>query len=195
MKHSWLILAVPLMVAIISCAGGNAALKAPDPLEPARKELHRGITQYQKGCYHNALPHLLRAHEQFTAYDNLTGIAMSLNNIGNVYGKLGDPESAILFFESSRAIYRDLDDINGAVQTLSNKAAVLIKIDKFLLVDDWQAIIRSYDVYFGVLLCGKVEKHHLKKCVAAVFCQQVHLFQRAIAANEMFWYRSRDNPP
>ena len=50
---------------------------------------------------------------------------MSLNNIGNVYGKLGDPESAILFFESSQVIYRDLDDINGAVQALSNEAAVL----------------------------------------------------------------------
>ena len=128
MKRSWLILAVLMMFAVISCAGGNATVKEPDPLEPARKELHKGITWYQKGCYHNALPHLLRAHEQFTAYDDLPGIAMSLNNIGNVYGKLGDPESALLFFESSQATYRDLDDINGAVQALSNKTAVLIKI-------------------------------------------------------------------
>ena len=128
MKRSYLILATLMMLAVMSCAGGNATVKEPDPLEPARKELHKGIAWYQKGCYHNALPHLLRAHEQFTAYDDLPGIAMSLNNIGNVYGKLGDPESAILFFESSQATYRNLDDIKGAVQALSNKAAVLIKI-------------------------------------------------------------------
>jgi len=130
MKRTWLILAALMIFAVISCAGGSATVKEPDPLEPARKELHKGIAWYQKGCYHNALPHLLRAHEQFTAYDDLPGIAMSLNNIGNVYGKLGDPESAILFFESSQAIYRDLHDIGGAVQALSNKAAVLIKINK-----------------------------------------------------------------
>lgn len=129
MKRSWPILAV-LVAAMISCAGGNATLKEPDPLAPARKELHKGIAWYQKGCYRNALPHLLRAHEQFTAYDDLSGVAMSLNNIGNVYGKLGDPESAILFFEASQAIYRDIDDIGGAVQALANKAAVLIKIDR-----------------------------------------------------------------
>ena len=140
MKRSWLILAALMVFAVISCAGGNATVKEPDPLEPARKELHKGIAWYQKGCYHNALPHLLRAHEQFTAYDHLPGIAMSLNNIGNVYGKLGDPESAILFFESSQTIYRDLDDIAGAVQALSNKAAVLIKIGK---LDDAEATLEA----------------------------------------------------
>ena len=140
MKLPWFIWAVLMVFAVISCAGGNATVKDPDPLEPARKELHQGSAWYQKGCYHNALPHLLRAHELFTLYDDLPGIAMSLNHIGNVYGKLGDPESAILFFESSQAIYRDLDDINAAVQALSNKAAVLIKIDK---LDDAEATLEA----------------------------------------------------
>ena len=58
MKRSWLILAALMVFAVISCAGGNATVKEPDPLEPARKELHKGIAWYQKGCYHNALPHL-----------------------------------------------------------------------------------------------------------------------------------------
>ena len=123
-------MAALMVFAVVACAGGNTQVKEPDPLEPARKELHKGIAYYQKGCYHKALPHLLRSHEQFTAYDYLPGIAMSLNNIGNVYGKLGDPESALLFFESSQAIYRDLHDIDGSVQALSNKAAVLVKINK-----------------------------------------------------------------
>ncbi|MEK6193745.1 MAG: tetratricopeptide repeat protein [Deltaproteobacteria bacterium] len=126
MKRLLLLLIVWMLCATISC-GGKAALKEPDPLQPARKELHKGINWYQKGCYHNALPHLLRAHELFTARDDLPGIAMSLNNIGNVYGKLKDPESAVLFFDSSHAIYRDIDDTSGAVQALSNKAAVLIR--------------------------------------------------------------------
>jgi tetratricopeptide (TPR) repeat protein len=133
-------MAVLVLFATISCAGGNASLKEPDPLQPARKELSKGIAWYQKGCYHNALSHLLKAHEQYTAYDDLPGIAMSLNNIGNVYGKLGDPESAILFFESSQAIYRDIDDIDGAVQVLSNEAAVLINLDR---LDDAEAILEK----------------------------------------------------
>lgn len=140
MKRSWLILAELMLFATISCAGSNASLKEPDPLEPARKELHKGIAWYQQGCYHNALPHLLISHEMFTAYDDLPGIAMSLNNIGNVYGKMDDPESAILFFESSQAIYRDLDDIGGAAQALSNKAAVLIKIDN---LEDAEATLEA----------------------------------------------------
>lgn len=119
-----------MLFAPVSCAGGKAPLKEPAPLQPAVKELHKGIAWYQKGCYHKALPHMLRAHELFTALDDLPGIAMSLNNIGNVYGKLGDPESAILFFESSHAIYRDIDDIDGAVQALSNETAVLIREGK-----------------------------------------------------------------
>lgn len=140
MKRPWLILAVLMVFAAISCAGSNTSLNKPDPLQPANKELHKGIAWYQKGCYHNALPHLLRAHEMFTAYDDLSGIAMCLNNIGNVYGKLGDPESAILFFESSQAIYRDLDDIGGAVQALSNKAAVLIKVGN---LEDAEATLQA----------------------------------------------------
>ena len=139
MKRPWLILAVSILFAAISCAGSTSSLKE-DPLDPARKELHKGITWYQQGCYHNALPHLLRSHEMFTAYDNLPGIAMSLNNIGNVYGKLDDPESAILFFESSQAIYRDLDDIHGTAQALSNQAAVLIKIDN---LEDAEATLEA----------------------------------------------------
>jgi tetratricopeptide (TPR) repeat protein len=127
MKRSWLLLAMLMLWASVSCAGGKASLKESPLLQPAGKELHKGIAWYQKGCYHMALPHLLRAHELFTALDDLPGIAMSLNNIGNVYGKLGDPESAILFFESSHAIFRDIDDIDGAAQALSNETAVLIK--------------------------------------------------------------------
>lgn len=137
MKRLLLFLIVWIVCATISC-GGKAALKEPEPLQPASKELHKGINWYQKGCYHNALPHLLRAHELFTARDDLPGIAMCLNNIGNVYGKLNDPESAILFFDSSHAIYRDIDDTGGAVQVLSNKAAVLIRGDN---LDDAEAAL------------------------------------------------------
>jgi tetratricopeptide (TPR) repeat protein len=140
MKRLWLILALLMVLAALSCAGSNTRIKNPDPLQPAKKELHKGIGWYQKGCYNNALPHLLRAHELFTALDDLPGIAMSLNNIGNVYEKLGDPESAILFFESSHAIYRDLNDNKGSVQALSNKAAVLIRAGK---IEDAEAALRA----------------------------------------------------
>jgi len=127
MKPYHVPLLVLLLFTLISCAGSKAAQQAPDPVQPAAKELNKGIGWYQKGCYHNSLEHLLRAHELFTALDDLPGIAMSMNNIGNVYRKIGDARSALLFFESSLAIYQEIDDADGEVQALSNKAAVLIQ--------------------------------------------------------------------
>ncbi|MCG6911568.1 MAG: tetratricopeptide repeat protein [Deltaproteobacteria bacterium] len=115
------------LFALIACAGGKAAHDRPDPAEPAVNELGRGIGWYEQGCYHKALDHLLRAHELFTAIDEVPGVAACLNNIGNVYAKIGDPESAMLFFDASHDLYGDLGDDGGAVQVMANKAALLIR--------------------------------------------------------------------
>ena len=138
----WLpiISALMLLYTAVSCAGGNASLKEPDPLPPAAEELSKGNAWYRKGCYQNALTDFLRAHQLFTAHDDLPGIATNLNNIGNVYGKLGDFESALLFFGSSQAIYRDIDDIDGAVQALSNKAEVLTRSNR---LEDAEATLEA----------------------------------------------------
>lgn len=98
----------------------------PEHLTAGMHEITKGISRYNKGCYKSSLEYFFRAHELFTASDQLSGIAVSLNNIGNVYRAMGDADSAALFFDESFAIYTDIYDYQGAVQVLSNKAAALI---------------------------------------------------------------------
>ena len=109
-----------------ACAGGNSAKKIPEHITAGMKEMTKGIARYNKGCYKDSLEYFFRAHELFVASDQLSGVAMSLNNIGNVYRITGDFESALLFFDEAFAIYSDMGDPLGGVQVLSNKVAALI---------------------------------------------------------------------
>ena len=113
-----------------SCAGGNSAKIMPEHLAAGTKEMARGIARYNKGCYKDSLEYFFKAHELFVASDQLSGVAMSLNIIGNVYRITGDFESAFLFFDEAFAIYSDMDDPLGGVQVLSNKVAALIDGDR-----------------------------------------------------------------
>ncbi|MBW2567972.1 MAG: tetratricopeptide repeat protein [Deltaproteobacteria bacterium] len=104
--------------------------KKPGHLISGMKEIQKGATWYQKGCYHRSLEHFLRAHELFVVSDQLDGVAMSMNNIGNIYRIMKDLDNALLFFEESIDIYQNIKNYKGLVQTLSNKAAVLIDGNK-----------------------------------------------------------------
>jgi tetratricopeptide (TPR) repeat protein len=126
MKLSFKILALLVSGVLIACAGGNSAKKPPDKIPAGMKATTKGIVRYNQGCYQHALDYFLKAHELFSASDQLSGVAMSLNNIGNVYRIMGDSKSAVLFFEESFKIYTEIVDHKGAVQVLSNKAAALI---------------------------------------------------------------------
>jgi hypothetical protein len=72
------------------CAGGNAVKKKPEHIVSGMKEIQKGTTWYQKGCYKRSLEHFFRAHELFAASDQLDGVAMSMNNIGNIYRIMED---------------------------------------------------------------------------------------------------------
>lgn len=126
MKQSLKILALLVSVVLIACAGGNSAKKKPEHIPAGMKAITKGTVRYDQGCYQHALDYFLKAHELFSASDQLSGVAMSLNNIGNVYRIMGDTKSAVLFFEESFKIYTDIGNHKGTVQVLSNKAAALI---------------------------------------------------------------------
>jgi tetratricopeptide (TPR) repeat protein len=119
-----------LFFCLLTACGGRNTVRDSDLTVPAVRELSKGDALYRKGCYHESLPYLMRAHERFTALDDLPGVAMSMNNIGNVYRKIGDAESAILFFDSAYAIYTDIGQRDKSAQILVNKAAVLIQEDR-----------------------------------------------------------------
>lgn len=125
MKAS-LLLALLLVGLLLGACGGASTVQEPPQLSDGRQAISKGVAWYQKGCYRNALDQFLSAHELFSATDQSSGVAMSLNNLGNVYRLLGDPETAHLFLDEALALYTDLADAQGAARAMSNKAAVLI---------------------------------------------------------------------
>ena len=126
MKRFIVILIFLLVFFLFACGGSHSIPKSPEPLTIGMKETAKGITKYKKGCYKDSLEHFFRAHELFTATDHLSGVAMSLNNIGNVYRATGDSKSAVLFFNESFSIYTNMGENKEAVQVLSNKASAMI---------------------------------------------------------------------
>ncbi len=118
-----------LFLLVFSCGGGSVK-KAPDPSHPAIKQLQKGVAWYQRGCFQQSLEAFTKAHELFTASDRLPGVAMSLNNIGNVYRYIGDTRSALLFFQEAYEIFSQLDNLEGVIQALSNQAAIHIQDDQ-----------------------------------------------------------------
>ena len=111
---------------LFACTGNNVVKKS-DEINSGIKEIKKGTYLYKKGCYERSLEHFLRAHELFVFSDNLSGVAMSMNNIGNVYRTTGRISSATQFFDESCRIFLYINDIEGAVQALSNKTAALIE--------------------------------------------------------------------
>ncbi|MBF0120543.1 MAG: tetratricopeptide repeat protein [Desulfobacterales bacterium] len=125
MKHLLLryIILIPLL---IGCATHKSVKETSKTTVYGFEEIRKGMEWYRKGCYVKSVEHFFKAHEVFVSLDNISGIAMTMNNIGNVYGKTGDTKSAILFLDESIELYDSLNDKKGLMQALSNKAAVLI---------------------------------------------------------------------
>ncbi len=123
-------LMIIIILFISACGGGTEVKKDPILTHPAHKHLQKGVGWYQRGCFHKSLEAFTKAHELFTAADHLPGVAMSLNNIGNVYRYIGDLRSALLFYQEAFDIYSQLENSDGSIQALSNKAAILIQNDR-----------------------------------------------------------------
>lgn len=121
--------AVWILLGTVAC-GGRTAVKTPDHLLTGAKAAQKGVRWYEKGCFQRALEYFFNAHELFTASDQLDGVAMSLNNIGNAYRALEDYQSAVLFYDEAYAFFADIQDAEGMLQTLSNKAAALMDLDR-----------------------------------------------------------------
>lgn len=159
MKRFFIILILLLAISLFSCAGGNSAKKMPEHITAGMREITKGNAIYNMGCYRESLDYFLRAHEFFTASDQLSGVAMSLNNIGNVYRIIGDIESAILFFNEAFVVYTNIDDNKGALQVLSNKAAAMIDggmlEEATNVIASAENIAQKNRILFGPLLNNK----------------------------------------
>ena len=125
-----------LAIVCVACGGVRPADTPSRQTSLGNDEMQKGIYWYQRGCYPRALEHFLRAHERFSALDQVSAVAMSLNNIGNVYRAMGDTESGLQFFDAALDLYQDLDQPQAVVQTLTNKAATLIDAQRFNAADE-----------------------------------------------------------
>jgi len=121
------IIIMSLFISMLFACTGNNVVKKSDTTISGIKEIKKGTDLYKKGYYKRSLEHFLRAHELFVFSDNLSGVAMSMNNIGNVYKTTGCISSATQFFDESCSIFLYIKDTEGAVQALSNKSAALIE--------------------------------------------------------------------
>jgi tetratricopeptide (TPR) repeat protein len=110
---------------LLACSAPGAN-KAPERLDAGKEPLVRGIELFRQGCGEKALGFFLKAHEWYTAADDLSGVATCLNNIGNVYRARGGLDEALLYYREAAGIYTECRDRQGAVQALTNIAAVLI---------------------------------------------------------------------
>jgi len=137
-RFTYLLLLSTLLL-IFSCSGGSVK-KDPAPMHPAMKQLQKGLAWYQQGCFQQSLEAFTKAHELFTASDRLPGVAMSLNNIGNVYRYIGDSKSALLFFQEASEIYSRLGNLEGVIQARSNQAAIHIQDDR---LEEAAAVIQA----------------------------------------------------
>ncbi len=157
MKSLHILLILTLVILFSGCASGEQVVQKSSGINHfAGVEVGRGTALYNNGCYRQAITHFLKAHELFSAIDMLDGVAMSLNNIGNIHRIINDTESAVLFFDESFNIYMEINNQSGAIQTLSNKAAALIAGKRLNDAEETllkaERIARSANISFRPLL-------------------------------------------
>ncbi len=148
------------VITVFSCAGNPTVEESPDTtISDGMEEIKMGSFLYKKGCYDRSLQHFFSAHELFSLTDQLSGIAMSMNNIGNIFRLTGDTERALLYYGESFEIYTQIKDHKGAIQTLSNKAAALVDSDRLQdaekILDKAQKISHTYNTPYTPLLSNR----------------------------------------
>jgi tetratricopeptide (TPR) repeat protein len=115
------------MVVVAAFVQG-CATTPPQKSEPVsatngEKMYQSGNRLYLQGCYQEALRYYFGAFEFFCASDQLAPATRTLNSIGNLYRRLGDPQAALIFYNEALEIDRRLADTTGQAQTLINRSA------------------------------------------------------------------------
>jgi tetratricopeptide (TPR) repeat protein len=123
-----------VLVAAAAILQGCATTKAPNA-EPGsassgEKMYQTGNRWYLQGCYQEALRYYFGAYEFFCAGDRLAPAARTLNSIGNLYRRLGDPDAALTFYNEALEIDRRLADPVGQAQTLINRSAAHLDLEQ-----------------------------------------------------------------
>jgi len=124
-------LAVLLISVFAGCGGAPRHDASSAPVQPdGEKALRKGNLWFQKGCYPKALYHYREAYARMAAADNLSAMALCLNNMGNVYLQTGRAQDALAFYIEAAALYRLQQNDSGQVKTLGNQAAAMLALEQ-----------------------------------------------------------------
>ncbi|MEN6464770.1 MAG: tetratricopeptide repeat protein [Syntrophaceae bacterium] len=126
--------AAAAVVFLFSCAGGPVRTDPPH-MTGGTQQIALGNSAYKQGCHNAALRSYYRAYELYSASDQPAGVAMSLNNLGNVYRALGEPANALKYFGEAGVLYARSGDRQGLRQVLANKAAALMDLGSLDLAE------------------------------------------------------------
>ncbi len=131
MKQYIILIIVVCSVFFMACGSVETVSSVFDGFPPGTREINKGTVMYKKGCYRQALRHFYRAHEIFSASDDLEGVALSLNNIGNIYMAAGNAAKVEMHYEEALQIYTRINNRNGIMRALSNLSAAMIDAGRF----------------------------------------------------------------
>ncbi|MCP4746592.1 MAG: tetratricopeptide repeat protein [Desulfobacteraceae bacterium] len=120
----------------IGCSSSPPINRSAKFIRNSTRLLNKGVAKYNKGCFSSALKDFKKAHERYTAADDLPGAANSLNSIANTYFRLEDNKSALAVFDETIELYENLDFTTQEIKARTNKAAVLISNGQFNEAED-----------------------------------------------------------
>jgi len=131
MKQYVVLIIAVFSVFFMACGSVETVSSVFDGFPHGKREINKGTVMYKKGCYRQSLRHFYRAHEIFSASDDLEGVALSLNSIGNIYMTAGNAAKAEMYYEEALQIYTRINNRNGIMQALSNLSAAMIDTERF----------------------------------------------------------------
>lgn len=103
----------------------------------AEDNKNKGIAQFNKGNFSDALDSFKAAYDLFRAEGKEIEVGEMLNNIGMVYRSLEQVEMALQSMTEAREIFRELGDKDREAQTIANMAPLYIIQKKYTLASQF----------------------------------------------------------
>src|SRR5262249_47171770 len=102
----------------------QTAAPPPKPTPEVQALLATAGQAYQRSHWQEALPLYEQALDRSSTLKDRTGEAQTLNNIGAVYSRIGQPQRALEHLEKALPIQKEVGDRQGEAGTLNNIGAV-----------------------------------------------------------------------
>ncbi|MBW2219119.1 MAG: tetratricopeptide repeat protein [Deltaproteobacteria bacterium] len=149
MKQYVVLIIAVFSVFFMACGSVETVSSVFDGFPHGKREINKGTVMYKKGCYRQSLRHFYRAHEIFSASDDLEGVALSLNSIGNIYMTAGNAAKAEMYYEEALQIYTRINNRNGT-ERCESAGKTLDRLEDMVKQKDdlYVSYLRNKGIYF-----------------------------------------------